>query len=409
MATVREVILKHHKRDDGTWNVKIRVGHKSKSAYIDTSHYVTARQLRKDFTLKDQFIIDLINPVLAEYRNQISKMGRLVDGLTAKEIADRLGRSDESEEPVNFGEFCRSHIAHLKAAGREKTAASLNTVYNSLCDYFGYPNFPATDINSNMLRSFEAYLRTERKITRVNQLGKTTTTTQKPVGSGIHNYMRDLRVLFNAARHLLNDEDRAIVRIKHYPFAKYKVGVAPATAKRNLTVKQLLDIKNATVEPGSRAELARDLFMLSFYLCGMNAKDFYVLDKAGLKRIEYNRSKTKGKRKDKAFISISVPEIAVPLLKKYIGTLSLRYSTPDNLNKALSIGLKSLGIVDGLTFYHARHSFGNLARNECRFSKDDVALAMNHVDQSRKTTDTYIAPDWKIVDEVQSGVLGLLQ
>jgi len=35
-----------------------------------------------------------------------------------------------------------------------------------------------------------------------------------------------------------------------------------------------------------------------------------------------------------------------------------------------------------------------------RFSKDDVAFALNHIDQNRKTTDIYIIPDWKILDEV---------
>jgi hypothetical protein len=62
-----------------------------------------------------------------------------------------------------------------------------------------------------------------------------------------------------------------------------------------------------------------------------------------------------------------------------------------------------------LTFYAARHTFGNLARNTCRKSKDDVALALNHVDQSHKVTDIYLEKDWKIVDEVQEAVLNLLR
>jgi hypothetical protein len=50
------------------------------------------------------------------------------------------------------------------------------------------------------------------------------------------------------------------------------------------------------------------------------------------------------------------------------------------------------GLIEnpGVTFYWARHSFGNLARNTCRKSKDDVALALNHVDHGRRTTDIYL-------------------
>ncbi|WP_242691513.1 hypothetical protein [Desertivirga arenae] len=56
-----------------------------------------------------------------------------------------------------------------------------------------------------------------------------------------------------------------------------------------------------------------------------------------------------------------------------------------------------------------RHPFASLARNSCRLSKDDVALALNHVDEGHRTTDIYIAKDWKIVDEVQEKVVELLR
>ena len=42
-------------------------------------------------------------------------------------------------------------------------------------------------------------------------------------------------------------------------------------------------------------------------------------------------------------------------------------------------------------------------------SKDDVALALNHVDEGNRTTDIYIAKDWKIVDDVQRKVIAQLK
>jgi hypothetical protein len=75
MATVREVVLPHHKKEDGTWNVKIRVTHKRKCTYIDTEHFVNSKQLRKDHKIKDHFILDLLYPVLKEYRDKISGLG----------------------------------------------------------------------------------------------------------------------------------------------------------------------------------------------------------------------------------------------------------------------------------------------------------------------------------------------
>lgn len=410
MATVSAVIIKNEQKKDGTWNVKIRVSQRSVSAYIPTSHFVISKQIRKDFTIKDTFIIDTIAPVLAEYRRLIGSLGLRGEMMTAKEITQRLKASHESKD-ANFSRFMNEHIEELTHAGKLSSADNFKTVRNSLHDYFQGSTIMASDINFKMLKAYEKFLTQPRRITRKDQYGKSVTRTLPGVTSGLHNYMRDLRVLFNAARDKYNDMDNGILKIPHYPFAKYKVVSPPAPKKRNLTIDQIRMIRDASVQPGSRAELARDVFMLSFYLCGMNAVDLYQLTTLNNGRVEYQRSKTTGRRKDRAFISIKAADLALPLLNKYMGKISSQYACSDNLNSALNKGLKDVGTlvnIDGLTFYHARHSFGSIARNVCRFSKDDVALAMNHIDQSRRTTDAYIAPNWSIIDELQSSVIALL-
>jgi len=157
--------------------------------------------------------------------------------------------------------------------------------------------------------------------------------------------------------------------------------------------------------------MAKDMFMLSFYLCGMNAVDLHAAHYAiNNGRIEYYRSKTKGKRKDSAFISIKLIPAAKILLLRYKG-INQRYKTVNNLNKALNKGLKEIGRIiecKELTFYAARHTFASLARNKCRMSKDDVAAALNHVDQTLKITDIYLAKDWSIIDRVQKSVVKYL-
>jgi hypothetical protein len=145
----------------------------------------------------------------------------------------------------------------------------------------------------------------------------------------------------------------------------------------------------------------------------MNAADLHKLpaDETLKDRVNYNRSKTKSRRKDKAFISINIPDVATSLYLKYAGKLQGRYSTHITLDNALMKGMhgigKSLSIPD-LEFYDARHAFGDWARNICRFSKDDVALALNHKDQSKAVTDIYLSKNWAIIDEVQTGVIGLI-
>jgi hypothetical protein len=52
--------------------------------------------------------------------------------------------------------------------------------------------------------------------------------------AGIHNHMRDLRILFKAAMAHFNKPEIDIIKITHYPFDKYKIIDAPITRKRNL-------------------------------------------------------------------------------------------------------------------------------------------------------------------------------
>lgn len=155
------------------------------------------------------------------------------------------------------------------------------------------------------------------------------------------------------------------------------------------------------------------MFMLSFYLCGTNAVDFYNASEANVSsgRFEYKRSKTQGRRQDEAFISIKIVDEAKPLLVKYLGKLNSRYGAYDYLDYALYKGMKGLRELTGLpelTLYWARHTFGTLARNTCRMSVDDIAEALNHIDNGHATTDIYLAKDWSIVDDVQCQVIQLI-
>jgi hypothetical protein len=304
MATVSAKVFAHHKKTDGTYNVKICVYHKNERKFIDTNYYVVKKQLNTKLKIKDNFVNDLIDDQLKGYRKVISELGDRLSFFTAESLRDFLRDKDSD---IDFIKFCSSHIETSEAEGRMGTAHNHRVIRNSLIDYFHRPSVSITEINSNMLSSYEHYLRGERIMKRDNGQGGIKQTKLNGLSdSGLHNHMRDLRTLFNAARNLYNNEDLGIYRIKHYPFKKYKVGSPPLTRKRNNTLEQVRLVRDAICESGSRAELAKDMYMLSFYLCGMNAVDIYSLTKRDIRngRIDYNRSKTQRQRKDNAYMSI---------------------------------------------------------------------------------------------------------
>jgi len=412
MATVALTILKNHKKKDGTYNVKIRINHKSRCVYIPTYHFLSSNQLSSDRHIIDASVYKHFEPKLRKYRAAIGQLSSTLDFYTAEDLRKVLIDLDRDVDFIKFG---KEYIKDLLDDGRKGSAKTLKTVILSLIDYFERDKVSALEITERKLIEYEKYLRRERVITRLNKGRLITRTVKGMQDSGIHNHMRDLRILFKAAMKHFNNPQLEDIKIPHCPFDKYKIIDPPITQKRNLSVEQIKLIKESKVELNSRSELGKDLFLLSFYLCGMNAADIYHLKPENIVagRIEYNRLKTQSRRKDRAFISIKIIEDALPILNKYIGKLSKRYANSENLDRAVNRGLKEISCnierLPEITFYWARHSFGNIARNKCRKSKDDVALALNHVDNYHKTVDIYLDKDWVIIDEVQEAVVSLLQ
>lgn len=119
MATVSAKVFEHHKKADGTYNVKICVQHKRLRKYLDTNHYVVKKQLTKDYKIKDPFIADKVEQQLRDYRKMISELDDRLDYFTADSLRDYLRDKDED---VDFIKFCAQHIEQVKKEGRRGTA-----------------------------------------------------------------------------------------------------------------------------------------------------------------------------------------------------------------------------------------------------------------------------------------------
>lgn len=222
--------------------------------------------------------------------------------------------------------------------------------------------------------------------------------------------MADLSAMFNAAKYEHNDEELGIIKIHNSPFSRYTIPKKLESKKKARNVEFLKKFRDMEFESHTLRD-ARDLFMLSFYMCGTNMVDFHrYLTDPNIDRFEYNRSKTKDKREDAAFISIRIIPEAKELIKKFAGTIQKRFKTQRGLNNlvwdAFKNELPKISKIDDLTFYDARHSFATLAR-KCGFSIEDVGNALNH---KRSTiTNDYIKEDWTLIDNVQRKVVDLLK
>ena len=226
----------------------------------------------------------------------------------------------------------------------------------------------------------------------------------------INDRLRIIRALINKAMYLYNTEDEEYIKNRVFKFIK--IQSPKPKQKRAIPVEVIRKIFNYHSETDKRGQLARDLFIASFFLCGMNAIDFYDIEKNSFydQKLCYQRSKTKDKRFDNAEIIVWIPDLVVPILQKYLDNKSKylyvfrsEYSHPQTFSSILNSGLKriakAIGYEQNLTFYAARHSFATIARNDCRIEKSTVAECLNH--SQNTITDYYLVKDYTRIWDAQ--------
>ena len=298
--------------------------------------------------------------------------------MDAGEIAERItAKKDE----LDFFTFADEWLEKTSIKGKKNYA----TMLNSLEKYLGRRKLSFKSITYRMLEGYEIYLK------------------DKPRAQSM--YLGFIRHLYREAMRRYNTDYDTI--ISNDPFLRYRVPKQQIKkGVRALTLEQLFAIYNYKGRPHSRAQLARDCFILSFCLMGMNSVDMYEAKDIKNNVIKYNRAKTQDRRSDNAYIEVMVHPVIQELIKRYKGSdhvfmFRKRYAIPADFNRAINIGLKEVGKelgINGLQFYQARHTFATLSRNLMHFSKSDVDEALNHVG-SYDIADIYIAKDFTIIND----------
>lgn len=396
-TTFSYVIFPHHKRSDGTITVKIRMIHNSKAKYCTTSVTVTKEQLTKRMDkITDQRVVDALNVKLDEYR----RIASLIDGAeyySADMLWERIQETLRGGHTFSLDYF--DYAKTKRAAMDKKTAEGYKSAFNMLERYLGKDHIDINQIDYKFLLKFRDFI--EQQTSKGSR--------------AVSYYLSCLRHIHNLAREEYNDDDTGIVRIPRQPFHKGLIPPQPVTQHRTLSLEQMHAIMS--YDPHTeRGRLAKDVFLLSFYLIGINTADLYYLAPESLKNgiINYNRCKTDSTRQDGAPMSVRVEPEADELLLQHKGRRLLfdfadRYSTHQNFNKNVNKGLKEIGDAIGvsdLSTYYARHTWATFARNECGVEKATVHEALNHApDKSERITDIYVKRDWSHVWEANRKVL----
>lgn len=407
MATIAWVVFKHHKKADGTYNPKIRVYHKGTTAYISTpifTPFVRFKRGESTGTVTNGDIIDSLNERVKAMRKILNKFDNLIDNCeNAKSVVAFLDRKMNRDKDLDFIQFAEKAIDEILNNGTKLIRMSLIT---KLKEFVGESSLPVTKITFSFLTRFESWL----------TLGKEKDGMRKGLkASTVKTYMESFRAIYNKMLRAYNDYDAGDIVITGDPFKIYQPVRKIQYRKKAVDAEVIRMIASYTPSKGGMKMrvLARDMFLLSFGLAGMNMADIYTCKTFTGNRIEYCRTKTKNKKADGAFMSVPVmPEIQelfncyrdpsgsrVFNLYKSAG----RNTLLANISYGMRTMCRDLGI-EPITFYAARHSFATIARNDCNVSMEDIALCLTHR-SGFDITDTYVKPDFSRVDRVIRKVL----
>lgn len=285
------------------------------------------------------------------------------------------------------------YVTQLKKEGKKGTAHTYETTRAVVFDWWKGENLDFAMLNAGQLKALRDWMAFEKKYSL----------------STISIHERNIRTIFN------REIKAKRIPIGVYPFNEHKVLVSNETEHRNLSLKKLKAIRDldcSGLRPVVRE--ARDIFMLSFYMVGINLVDLWHLSDCDVEDgvVRYFRQKT---RHEYSFTII--PE-AWDIINKYKGRSSLllfreRIQHYDSWKKEVNKCLKEIGQhekvkVPRLTYYHARHSWASLAFGEAGVSIPEVAVALGH--GKRTVTNRYIDIMYnkKVIDDANSKVIALL-
>lgn len=294
---------------------------------------------------------------------------------------------------TDFISFTRCLISEARKSGNISASDHLKNALNCLIRFRGDTPLPFRDFNTQLVESLEKHMR-EKNLTP-------NTTSY---------YMRKLRSVYNKA------VDRGFTTHNN-PFLHVYKGIA-RTRKRAVSLAALRRLRNLDLKKEPRMEMARDLFLFSFYTRGMSFIDMSYLRKTDIRNgiLSYRRRKT-GQRltirwenhmqKIVERYSIRESRYLLPIIKRSDRDSRRQYQTESHLiNLRLHELGRRIGLTEPLTMYCARHSWASIARDN-QIPISVISQGMGH--DSEKTTLIYLSSiDASVIDNANRDIMSLL-
>ena len=338
MANINATLIKGKVRKNGKSTVFVSVSHKGETRFISTGLTVDSEvNLRNNkivrcqgaelLNLKLQTIIERYEHALLDFDPSL---------YTCQELVSIF----KNRNHIKSGNTIAGALeTYCQTLDKEKTRRIYTLSIKRFKDHIG-KDIPLAAIMPQNIQEFHNRLMSEKK-------SQTT----------INIYMTCLKIVIDHAIKL------KIVKYSVHPFEVYK---KPKSNVRDLdiSVNELQRIRDLNPRKYSM-KVTRDIFMLSYYLCGMNLSDMLDYNFRKKTQMQYVRHKTEHTKTGNNQTCFTIQPEAASIIKRYMkpnGMLEFgKYNTRAKIDNLLHRNIMAMAseanINKYISFYTARKSF----------------------------------------------------
>ena len=343
MANLSAVIVPAKVLKGGKHKIRIAVSHNSKTRYIVTDIIIDSDKEFKDGRIvkrPDAAIKNVkLRGLLDKYQEALDNLC-FIESLSCEELVAQLKNNDRYRHRTVRSIY--DEYVSVKSI-KDTTRAVYDTTINSILQYLG-PTMLMENISYSTVVGLEKYL-----------------TDQGNSSSTIRGKQLFLMALYFFAQKCM------YIPYKTDPWFGYKL---PEAKVRDawLTLEEVARIRDASF-PQRQRRMSRDLFMLSYYLGGINMIDMLRINfnECG-RHIIYERSKTERRSKINKYVEFDMPDEAIEIINRYKQPNGMLFpdswTRKDKYHHMLDYNMKRIAEdlgLDRLIFYSARKSFAQHA------------------------------------------------
>ena len=345
MATIKLTVLKNTRAKDGSFKIRISIGHKQETRYIVTKYKV---QNFSNFSNGSVVRVPNAHEMNIKLRNLLNDYEERFEAIhspddySCKELRDLLKSMRPHSSAGTFNQVSEQYQKELTEDGRGAYASMLKNSSRLFNDFSGGDMF-LSQISTITVYEFERYMK--RKDVSQTYISMT---------------LSMIRTIVNRAIRM------QLVTYNVHPFTYWK---RPADPEReiDISVEEMQAIRDAKPRL-KKQRIAQDLFMLSYYLGGINLIDLLAIDFRGVSILEYTRHKSRNMKLSDKRISFTLQPEAKEIINKWInrntGRLDFGYKFSYRnflayVTRAIKSLAKDLDLPNyrKVCYYSARKSF----------------------------------------------------